>query len=345
MADPDARTDFPYDPSWIDRLIHWIDRLPGAPWLFYVVSTVALTLLINLALWIDGSVAPGSYGSIEGIFPPFVFYFLALYHYLTRAGSRSLQAFRPLLEVDEASLAQADFRLATLPAWAGWLSIVLPFLTLPQFFSSGQAFGDRNPNTILPYIVAALGAAFFGATIFALIFRSIRQLRMVYRLHAQATNINLLLLEPAHAFSGLTARTGIGIVLLLILGYIRNPSQVAESYLVSGYLLIAVSAVMVFVIPMLGMRVRLVEEKKRALHETTELLQSTSEKLERKIRSEDYTDLQGMETAIKAMIRKREMLEKISTWPWNPGTIRGFASTLLLPVFLWLVTRLLGRFL
>jgi hypothetical protein len=52
-----------------------------------------------------------------------------------------------------------------------------------------------------------------------------------------------------------------------------------------------------------------------------------------------------METAIKALIRKRQMLENISTWPWNPGIIRGFATTLLLPVFLRLVIQLLEGFL
>jgi hypothetical protein len=337
-------TEARYPLSWIDRLIQWIDRLPGPAWLFYLVSIVALMLLITVVLWIDGTVPIGSYGFIPGVFPPFVFYFLALYHYLTRIGSRSLRAFRPLLDVDEADLAQIDHRLATLPPWAGWLSIVFAVITLPPFFSSGQAFGRQEPNTALPYIVAAAGAAFFGAAIFALIIRSIRQLRMVHRLHSEATNINLLKLEPAHAFSGLTARTGIGLILLLVLGYFYNPSSFYGGYLVAAYLLMALPAVVVFVVPVMGMRDRLNDEKKRVLDETSDLLQLTSDKLEAKIRSDDYSDLQGMETAVRALIRKREMLGKISTWPWNAGTVRGFASTLLLPILLWLVTRLLGRF-
>lgn len=330
--------------SWIDRLVHWVDRLPGPAWLFYLVSTAALTLLITVVLWIDGSVPLGAYGFIQGVFPPFVFYFLALYHYLTEIGSRSLRAFHPLLDVDEADLAQLDYKLTKLPTLAGWLSIVAAVVTLPPYFSSGQAFGERDPNTLLPYIVAAAAAVFFGATIFALILRSIRQLRLVQRLHSQATNISLLNLEPAHAFSGLTARTGIGLILLLILGYLYNPSSFYGGYLVAAYLLMAIPAIIVFVVPVMGMRDRLAEEKKRVLHETNELLQLTGDKLEGKIRANDYSDLQGMETAVRVLTQKREMLEKISTWPWDPGTVRGFASTLLLPILLWLITRLLGRF-
>jgi len=335
----------PYPPSWIDRLIQWIDRLPGSAWVFYLVSILALTVLINIVVWVDGSVPFGSYSSFQGIFPPFVFYFLALYHYLTQVGSRSLQEFRPLLDADDSDHAQIRYELASLPRGLGWLAIVIALITLPSFFLSGQAFGDRDPNTVLPYILAAFSALFFGATIFCLIIRSLRQLRMVHRLHAQATNISLLKLEPAHAFSKLTARTGIGIMLLVILGFIRDPRVFSGGLFVGGgYILMAASAIIIFVVPVMGMRDRLVKEKKQTLDETSDLLQSTGDKLERKIRADDYIDLQGMETAIRALIRKREMVEKISTWPWNPGTVRGFASTLLLPILLWLITRFLGRF-
>lgn len=333
-----------YQPSWIDRLIQWIDRLPGPAWVFYVVGTLALTLLITVVLWIDGSVPTGSFGSFQGIFPPFVFYFLALYHYLTRVGSRSLQQYRPWLQADEAELAEIEYEMAALPRGLGWLAIIIALVTLPSFFLSGQAFGDRDPNTALPYIVAAISAEFFGATIFCLIIRSLRQLRMVHRLHSRATNISLLKLDPAHAFSGLTARTGIGIILLLALAYLRDPSGFSGTFVVLGYIVMAVPAIVVFFVPVMGMRDRLAEEKKRALDELGDLLQASGDRLDERIREDDYSDLQGVETAMRALIRKREMLEKIPTWPWNPGTVRGFASTLLLPIILWLITRLLGRF-
>ena len=329
--------------SWIDRLIQGIDRLPGPAWLFYVVGTLAITLLINVVLWIDGSTAFGSYGSFQGIFPPFVLYFLALYHYLTRAGSNSLLEYRPLIEVDEVEFARIDDELSTLPRRMGWLAIAIAIFSLPNFFLSGQAFGVHEPNTALPYVVAGAAAVFFGATIFCLFFRSLRQLRMVHKLHARATKISLLQLEPAHAFSGLTARTGIGVILLLVLGYIRDPSLVSGVWVFS-YLIMAVAAIVIFIVPILGMRDRLAQEKKRVLGVTSDLLQLTSDKLDEMILAEDYANLQGTETAIRALIRKREMLAKISTWPWDPVTIRGFSSTLLLPIFLWLIKQLLERF-
>jgi len=341
---PNPKIEAPYPSSWVDKLVEWIDRLPGPTWMYYVGATLVLALLTSIVLWIDGSVPVGSYGSIEGIFPPFVFYFLGLYHYLTRFGSRSLRAFRPLLEVGDEEIAEIDYRLSKLPRWSGWLSIGLSLFTLPQFFTSGQAFGERTPNTFPPYVVAGFGAAFFGITIFALILRSIRQMQMVRRLHLQATRINLMDLVPVYAFSRLTSRTGMGIILLLILGYVRDPSSITGSYYIVAYILMAIPAIVVFILPVLGMGNRLKEEKSRVLHETNELLRTTGEKLEKNIRADDFSKAPDLSSAIGALIQKREMVEKISTWPWDSGTVRGFASTLLLPILLWVITRLLERF-
>jgi sterol desaturase/sphingolipid hydroxylase (fatty acid hydroxylase superfamily) len=341
LADPGSQAR--YAPSWIDHLTAWIDRLPIPAWVFYLVGVIGLALLISASLWIDGSVAFGSYGYYQGIFPPFVFYFLALYHYLTGAGSRSLEQFRPLLQENEAEYARIEYEFATLPRWLGWLAIAIAIVTLPPYFLEGQAFGNLEPNTFLPYPIAAVSAVFFGATIFNLIFRSLRQLRMVHRLHAQASNIDLLRLEPAHAFAGFTARTGVGIILLLVLGYLYNPESFYGGYLLASYFIMAVPSVVVFVVPVMGMRSRLQQEKRQILDGIGELLQLTSEKLEDKVRAADYSQLQGMETAIRALMAKRDMIARISTWPWNPATIRGFVSTLLLPIVLWLITRLLER--
>lgn len=342
-------TEAPFQPSWIDRLIQWIDRLPGPTWLIYVLGIVTASLLSIVIVWIDGSVPFGSIGRFDDIFNPIHFYPLALYHYLTRIGSRSLQAYRPLLDVDDAGIAQIDYELATLPRRLGWLAILLGFgLAVPLILDESAAFRNPDRQTALPDVVAVATFGFFLATIVCLMARSIRQLRMVRKLHARAMNISLLKLEPAHAFSTLTARTGIGVILILILGsafaILVDPSEFGTSSNIGGYSVIAFFAVIIFVVPVIGMRDRLEQEKKRVLDETSNLLQSASDDLHSKASRGAYDDFGGIEGTISALIRERELMGGISTSPWNPGTIRGFASTLLLPIFLWLVTQLLGRF-
>lgn len=335
-----------FPPSWIDHLILWIDHLPIRAWLFYVLAMLATALLTSLPLWADGSVQFGTVSSIPGqlIFPPLTLYFLVLYHYLTRVGSRSLRTFRPLLAVDDAHIAQIDYELGSLPRVLGWVAIVLALLFLPPFFlSTSLAFGGLVPRTALPYVIAIPVAAFFGSTFMCVVLRSIRQLRMVHQLHLQATNISLLKLAPAHAFSALTAQTGIAVLLFVILEYLYNPVSAISAGVV-GYFVTAMFAVVIFVIPLIGMRDRLVAEKQRATDAISDLLQVASDRLQQKIRDSNYQDIRDTRDAIEGLIRERELFASISTWPWNPLTVRAFASTLLLPILLWVVTRLLERF-
>jgi hypothetical protein len=45
-----------------------------------------------------------------------------------------------------------------------------------------------------------------------------------------------------------------------------------------------------------------------------------------------------------SLIAERELLEKTPTWPWEPGTPVAVITALLLPVGLFLIQRMLERF-
>lgn len=334
----------PYPPSWIDRLIEWIDDLPGPTWVFYALVFLIDAVTNNAMFWIDGSMPVGSFDPISTIFAFFVAYWPALYQYLTRVGSRALQAFRPLLEEDDPEIARIDYELATLPRRLGRLAIPLGFgLAIVTILGDPAPYGDIVPQTALPYVGDIAITGLMGSTFFCLLIRSIRQLRMVSRLHARATKINLLELRPAHAFSGLTARTGAGVILVLIVGYVSDPLTSASAIDLLLSVATALLSLAVFVVPIIGIRDRIEEEKERALHETNDLLRAASDRLHNRVRSDNYQGMGDTNDAIEALIRERGLIEKISTWPWDPRTLRGFASALLLPIFLWLVTRLLER--
>lgn len=96
--------------------------------------------------------------------------------------------------------------------------------------------------------------------------------------------------------------------------------------------------------PLLGMRNRLKVEKAHLLSGTNESIQVTINRIHNLVNSNEYEDIGGLNTALSALIVERELISGISTMPWDPSTVRGFASTLLLPILLWLVTRLLERF-
>jgi hypothetical protein len=335
-------TEVPYPPSWFDRLIAWVEDLPGPAWLFYSLSTLAMALLINAVFWIDGSAPAGTIDPVNTSFAIFVVYWPVLYRYLTGVGSRALRTFRPLLDADDGEIVRIDYELATLPRSSGWLAIPLGFgFAILTILGDPAPYGDLVPRTALPYVGDIVVTGFMVSMFYCLLIRSIRQLRMVAKLHARATKVNLLELEPAHAFSDLTARTGIGVILVLIGGYVTDPLAFGSALDILISLITVLVAVGIFILPIMGIQDRIEEEKKRVLRRTHDLLETATDRLHDQVRSNSYTDMSETNHAIEALMRERELIKSVSTWPWDPRTIRNFASALLLPIFLWLVTRLL----
>lgn len=334
-------------PGWIDRLVQWASDLPGPAWLAYVLVLLINILLNHLVFWIDGGLKPGAFDFGLSIFAFYVFYWMGLYHYLTIVASRALKAFQPLLEASEAEIRQLEARLTLLPRrmsmWLLPLGFVVTLLNVSpdlEYILGPVASGAR---TWLPVVYFSLVTAFGSSAFFALFLRTIRQLQFVGELHRQAVGIDLLDLEPAHAFSGLTARTGIGMILLIGISSFQGPIENVSNFELFSFLAIIVLAVAVFVVPLEGMHRLLREERKRELKELNGLLRTVSDRLHDEVRADTYEYIQRSKDALAALTLERERLQKTSTWPWNPGTVRGFSSTLLLPIFLLLVTRLIER--
>lgn len=344
---------------WADGLVAWIDRLPGPAWLFYVIVLALLILTNHAVLWIDGAVSPGSFAPDPAMYALYILYWFALYHYLNRFASRSLARFRPLLDADEAEIRLIDRRLVTLPRSLGLLSVLLgvglAFVSWDLRAPVGPA--AARVKTALPVVYYFSGMAFLAVSFFATFFRTIRQLLLVDHLHKRAGIIDLLDLDAPHAFSSMTARAGLGLVLLLLLISLPDPGYPFEappgpagvaSYgpgpvEIVSYALIAVLAAAVFVLPLSSMHARLAEAKRNALGRTNRLLRAEIDRLHTRVEANDHKGFEETNEAIGAPRRERELFGKISTWPWGSGTIRGFASTLLLPVFLLLIARLLER--
>lgn len=331
--------------SWIDRLTKWIERLPGPAWLFYIMAALITAMLITLSLWIDGVAPFPSYNTVPGIHPPIVVAFLALYHYLTGVGKQSLQTFRPLLDVSDAEFSRIEYQFSTLPNRFWWLILLVSLLfAAPFLLGDPQIWGDLVPRTPLPLVVLFLIIGFFNITFFGVFLRSFRQIRMINQLHKQATNINLMKLEPAHAFSTLTSRTGLGIFLIVLAGFLFNPSSALNtSWDITTHVLTALLAITIFIAPVIGIRRHLIDKKTGELHRMEDLFQVANANLHEKVNQGDFDNLNGIQTALNLLERERDRIKSVSTWPWNTGTIRGFASTLILPVFLRFAAELISN--
>ena len=108
-------------------------------------------------------------------------------------------------------------------------------------------------------------------------------------------------------------------------------------------MIIGFLAVIVFTAPLLGMRNRLDAEKERLLSAADERIQLTISRIHARVDADQHGVIGDLQATLSALIEERKFIQAISTLPWEPGTLRGFASTVMLPILLWLVTRLLER--
>jgi hypothetical protein len=344
----DADLDYaqmPYARSWIDHLTEWITRVPGPSWGFYAAALVVLAISNNVAFWIDGSQPVGSFELDKASDAVFSLIFLALYHYLSRVAGQSFDDFKPAIKRPEVDLQILHYRLTNLPAWIGWLTLVAgTVLAVSNVLLNPLTFtGLDKAFTFLPVIYQSAAFSLTLITILPFVIQLLRQLRLVIELHGQADTVDMFHLRPFHAFARFTARAG-AVLLLFVLYAGLITALSGPGVPISVMIGICILAICIFFIPLLGIQHRLGREKAQLLDETNEAIKVTMGRIHGEVTADTYEKMPVLNNTMTSLVAERTLIKSLSTLPWDTATLRGFATTLLLPVLLWLVTRILGRF-
>ncbi len=336
----------PYPPGWLDRLIDWVKGLPGPEWAYYLGLVVVQLAYADLVLWLNHRVA---WGSIDATRPFFVYavpYLLWGRSALDRIAGRAFETLRPALRLEDLELASLRYRLTTAPARDTWLLTAFgigfalwSFTRLPPSLvehwapSLGVALLEMGPLMVLSVVVVVLS-----------IYHAIHQLRMVARIHERVCQVDLFRARPLYAFSGLTASTGIGL-LLLAYGFVAIRPDVSLGTQIGRILLVAIvpTAAACFLLPLRGMHLRIAAERDRLLGEANDRLAIVIERLHRRVDDDAIDDAEQIHRQLASLVLERDHLAKLSTWPWDPTALTAFLTTLVVPVLLWLLPRLLER--
>ncbi len=336
----------PYPPGWLDRLSDWIDRRPGPNAAYYLgLAAVQLAYVTGL-LWLNGKLPVGSVDLPRTFMVAVVPYFLWLRSYLDRVAGAAMDAFRPTLAVSDGEFLTLRYQLTTLPArttrivTAVAIAVCLgnfAFLRaslIEQYASSrASALLQLGPIVVLVFAVTAVS-----------VFQAIHQLRTVERIYGLVGKISLFRSKPLYAFSGLTARTGVGL-LLAMYGVAAVRPDLAFGSTAFRTLLIAMApiAIATFVLPLRGIHLRIAAEKSRALAEATSRFEALIARLHERVDKEILVDADKLNNQITSLVVEREALSRLSTWPWDTATVTGFVSALVVPALLWVITHVFER--
>jgi hypothetical protein len=336
--------DYPYSPGWPDRLNDWIDAMPGAAWIYYLVGFLMLGIAVTIASWIVGLIPVGRFDPRSFVYGIYPVYIVALMHYLDDYAKFALERFRPILEADDAEYRAIEYDLTTVPAKGAWIATLASVVPGVLITRSDQAAPLIRSGHPLGLAVIGIPTTFTFACFLILAYHTIRQLRMVSRLQARATSINLFHAGPVYAFSELTARTGIGLIFFagfIILLSAPNSPDLFHYLTIASVVAVAVAA---FVLPLRGMHRRLVKGKSQLETRINHGVEIAHEELQACLQTRDYAGIDDLDKVLSSLLRLREVAAQLSTWPWQTETLRGFLSALLIPILIWIITTLLGQF-
>ena len=208
--------------------------------------------------------------------------------------------------------------------------------------------GLTGESSILAWVVIGAFSLISGVLFTLLVFFVLRLLVLILRVHRRATNVDLFNPKSHGAFARLTLASSLGIA-LPVYAYttysivVGNPREgIGLSDLVAVTLQIAGAIAVVFV-PLWGMNRRLVAAKAHLLMEINQRFAATAERVRAKAAADDLSGVGDLNTLQSALLTERDVVRRLSTWPWEAETLRGFLSSIALPIVIWFATTLLGR--
>jgi hypothetical protein len=340
----------PYPPSWFDRFDDWVRGLPIPAWLFYLGVALVLVLIRTIAAWSDGSYPMGTFFPLHILNASSALYNLFVLHYLDDRAGAALSNFRPVLTVDDAEYERLRYQLTTMPArpvllWSfvGLLfgGVHQPFL-IPEaqlqslkLYTSPAAFAIDSGLSGLNWMMNAV-----------FVYHTIRQLRLVSQIYTRYTHVSIFGTGPLYALSRVTATTTVA---LLFISYLYLTYWVNWQFQSTGDAVLTIAIGLVafatFVLPLLGAHRLLQEEKEHRKGEVTQRMEAVTDELHRRVDTHELQGMDALKDALDGLVVEQGLLAKVSTWPWEPEALRAVLTALLLPVILWIITRVLERLL
>lgn len=337
----------PYAPGWFDRLLVWLDRIGGWAWVLILGLTLFQFFYAHAILWLNGIIPAGAFDLRRSFFVLLVPYVIADWLYLRHFAQETFARFRPVLDMDDAHATRLEYELITVPARETWIATGIGVLLFVAYYIliSPELIRDYSPNlqtNLLQFGWLSLPIFVFGMVGLG---RGLYQLRMVNRIHRLAAQINLFHTPPLYAFASLTSRIALSYALFVYYMFLTRSDMLLGNPAVFAFMLVSVPVALgCFLLPLREMHLRLVQEKNRMLAQVNERFALLTARVHQAIDADEMQPMENWNKALANLALERDALEKIPTWPWQRGTLTGFLTALILPIVLWLVTRMLERF-
>lgn len=326
--------------SWVDRFTAWVDRLPGPAWAFYLLAGAVLIVAGWIVQVSQGPYAVRASHIFISVQPAVA---LGLIHYFDRSASRAFDRFLPALRTDLIAPPQVLWHLTHLPRRATFLATLIGLLFVPLFASLTPDPAGLFQMASTPVSVGEVHAfmVLIWVTYAPLIYHTVHQLRWVHTIHARYTSVDPYDIAPLYAFSVLTARTALALIVVNYGWTLVYPAPLENPVNLGLTVFFALLTAAVFAWPLWGVHRLLAEEKAHLLTDCARRMKLAVADLRSRMDSASARGMDDLHKTMSSLEIERSALTRIPTWPWPPDRLRGVAAAVLLPVIIWLIQQFL----
>lgn len=331
-------------PRPLYRFFGWLRATPLGGWLVGFGLFLALGLFPQAVFWLIGIQPVGQFSLFNAVPAIFIALNLIIWLWMDRLASAAFNDFGHLeglpaartqaLLTDFISVGPALSRLTLIAAVLGGFAFSI--LTAP---SNGFTPG-LNLEFLLFLALTLLTNAFWLLAVV----RMARQVFRMNRLFAEVKDINLFNLWPIYALSRYGSNLGmifIGtasvVASLFLLG--TEPTSFLRPFATFVVFNSVTAALIIFLTPLVGINRRLRREKEDILHRLGDELKILFAETEAAVRERATPRISDLRAASAAVREQMEAIQKIPTWPWNPGTLRNLFLPIMLPLLIAILQR------
>ena len=330
--------------SWIDRIVRAASRRGIPSWALFVAGFAVLGLLIVAGKWQDGTARfPELHpAALNGFYLPAG---LAAYGLLTRAAGRALERIKPVLDSD-VDLELARRRLTSMPQWQFVVSWFVGAADAGLLMRFVPQYTANIASPLLPVLLVGIIGFTISYGVAAVVgWQCLRIIATVVSLHRRVHKVDLFRPAPAHAFAPVTGGVGVYLMVNMAFTALSNPESLSSPATIALTVLAFSTGIAAFVLPLAAMRDRLLDAKRELADDNAVHIAAVMTSLHKAVDADDYERVGGIQSALDALLARRELIRRASTLPWEPRVASGFATTLLAPIAIWLITTTVGRLL
>jgi hypothetical protein len=323
-------------PSWLYRFLDWADRSPITVWGAGILYFVLAGLILYLGSWFIAGGAP--HLSFQFFFPGLYMPILLIFWHATNSfASNSINSFAHGVGKTSKQIEEIYTDFVSVKGRVVWLLVLLAIpigIYYVNGFIAAPEFSKATPIALLYLVVLPTCVV---QTL--MMFRLLRQLFLLNFHYKSVKDINLFNLGPIYALTGYGYNLAFFGILLVVAIDIVDLLQ-GNRFDLANNMVSVILVVVLFVSPTLGISRRIRAEKTKDLRDLGTQLNGLYDETSAAVRGRKLDKVPSLNSAAIALERQIEKVQKVATWPWNPGSLRN----LLLPIMLPLAVAILQRY-